>query len=69
MARQSSSSESTLFDVYRGSNLPEGTRSLAYRVRFSSDERTLSESDVASARSAVDRARRVPWRDTSLIWS
>jgi phenylalanyl-tRNA synthetase beta chain len=39
-----------LFDVYRGANLPEGTRSLAYRVRFSSDEGTLSEKDVASAR-------------------
>jgi phenylalanyl-tRNA synthetase beta chain len=42
-----------LFDVYQGSNLPEGTRSLAYNVRFSSDERTLSESDVASARSQL----------------
>ena len=43
----------TLFDVYRGGNLPEGFRSLAYRVRFSSDERTLSESDVATARSQL----------------
>lgn len=43
----------TLFDVYRGSGLPEGSRSLAYRVRLSSDERTLSESDVATARSAL----------------
>jgi phenylalanyl-tRNA synthetase beta chain len=43
----------TLFDVYRGSNLPDGSRSLAYRVRFSSDERTLSESDVATARSQL----------------
>ncbi len=42
-----------LFDVYRGANLPEGTRSLAYRVRFSSDEGTLSEKDVASARSQL----------------
>jgi phenylalanyl-tRNA synthetase beta chain len=43
----------TLFDVYRGGNLPEGSRSLAYRVRFSSDERTLSESDVTTARSQL----------------
>ncbi len=43
----------TLFDVYRGGNLPEGFRSLAYRVRFSSDERTLSESDAATARSQL----------------
>jgi len=39
-----------LFDVYRGTNLPEGTRSLAYRVRLNSDESTLSEKDVAAAR-------------------
>jgi phenylalanyl-tRNA synthetase beta chain len=43
----------TLFDVYRGSSLPDGARSLAYRVRFSSDERTLSEGDVATARSQL----------------
>lgn len=42
-----------LFDVYRGSNLPERTRSLAYRVRFSSDDSTLSEKDVALARSQL----------------
>ncbi|HEY5438940.1 MAG TPA: phenylalanine--tRNA ligase subunit beta, partial [Acidimicrobiales bacterium] len=39
-----------LFDVYEGSSLPEGTRSLAYSVRLSSPERTLNESEVASAR-------------------
>src|SRR6202140_2575383 len=42
-----------LFDAYRGSHLPDGTRSLAYRVRFSSDEGTLSEVQVASARDAL----------------
>jgi len=42
-----------LFDVYQGSALPDGTRSLAYNVRFSADDRTLSESDVASARSQL----------------
>jgi phenylalanyl-tRNA synthetase beta chain len=46
----------TLFDVYRGEALPPGTRSLAYNVRFSSNEKTLSESDVASARDALIRA-------------
>jgi phenylalanyl-tRNA synthetase beta chain len=39
-----------LFDVYEGGSLPEGTRSLAYSVRFSSPDGTLSESDVADAR-------------------
>jgi phenylalanyl-tRNA synthetase beta chain len=39
-----------LFDVYHGANLPEGTRSLAYRVRLNSDGHTLSEKEVAAAR-------------------
>ncbi len=43
----------TLFDVYRGENLPDGKRSLAYNVRFSSPDKTLSESDVADARAAL----------------
>jgi phenylalanyl-tRNA synthetase beta chain len=46
----------TLFDVYRGDSLPPGTRSLAYNVRFSSNEKTLSETDVARAREALIRA-------------
>jgi phenylalanyl-tRNA synthetase beta chain len=48
----------TLFDVYRGASLAPGTRSLAYSVRFSSDEHTLSDDDVSSAREAlITRAR------------
>lgn len=47
-----------LFDVYGGGGLAAGTRSLAYSVRFSSFERTLSEGDVAGARELlVNRAR------------
>ena len=42
-----------LFDVYEGSSLPEGTRSLAYSVRFNSSDRTLSESEVSSARNEL----------------
>ena len=42
-----------LFDVYEGPSLPAGTRSLAYSVRFNSSERTLSEADVAGARSTL----------------
>ena len=45
-----------LFDVYEGSSLPEGTRSLAYSVRFSSSERTLAEAEVAHARSELINA-------------
>lgn len=42
-----------LFDVYRGPGLPEDTRSLAYSVRFSSPERTLSDAEITSARAAL----------------
>lgn len=42
-----------LFDVYRDAALPEGTRSLAFSVRFSSHERTLSEGEVARARALL----------------
>jgi phenylalanyl-tRNA synthetase beta chain len=40
----------TLFDVYRGSNLPDATRSLAFTIRFSAPDRTLNESEVARNR-------------------
>ena len=43
----------TLFDVYRDLSLPEGTRSLAYNVRFTSPDRTLSEREVADARQTL----------------
>jgi phenylalanyl-tRNA synthetase beta chain len=39
-----------LFDVYHDDGLPAGTRSLAYAVRVSSLERTLSESEVGEIR-------------------
>lgn len=39
-----------LFDVYRGAGLPEGARSLAYRLRFNALDRTLTDDDVAAAR-------------------
>lgn len=46
-----------LFDVYRGSSLPQATRSLAYNIRLSSPERTLGEGDVSAARqSLIDTA-------------
>lgn len=38
--------EAYLFDVYDGEELPEGMRSLAFRLRFRAPDRTLSEDDV-----------------------
>jgi phenylalanyl-tRNA synthetase beta chain len=49
-----------LFDVYRGVGIPEGARSLAYRLRLSSTDRTLTDEEVAEVRArgitAVERA-------------
>lgn len=39
-----------LFDVYTGPNLPPDTRSLAFRVSFSSPDATLTESEVGENR-------------------
>ena len=39
-----------LFDVYRGPGIGEGARSLAYRLRFCSPERTLTDAEVGELR-------------------
>jgi len=41
------------FDLYEGKGLPEGTRSLAWRLRFRAPERTLTDGEVDVAVSAV----------------
>lgn len=39
-----------LFDVFRGKQLGEGMRSLAFRLRFEAPDRTLTDEEVAKAR-------------------
>jgi phenylalanyl-tRNA synthetase beta chain len=39
-----------LFDVYRGEQVGEGRRSLAFAVRLQASDRTLTDEDVAEAR-------------------
>jgi len=49
-----------LFDVYRGGNVPEGSRSLAYRLRFCSSDHTLTDDEVGTLRAAsIDAAASV----------
>ncbi|HYL98496.1 MAG TPA: phenylalanine--tRNA ligase subunit beta, partial [Blastocatellia bacterium] len=36
----------SLFDVYRGTGVPEGMRSLAFRIVYRSDDRTLTDAEV-----------------------
>ncbi len=46
-----------LFDVYRGEGLEPATRSLAFTVRLSADDRTLSDTDVTASRERlIERA-------------
>ena len=42
-----------LFDVYSGASLAPGTRSLAYKVRFSAPDRTLSDKEITAARESL----------------
>jgi phenylalanyl-tRNA synthetase beta chain len=45
--------EVELFDVFTGTGVPEGKRSLAFRLSFRSDERTLTDEEVMKARDRV----------------
>jgi phenylalanyl-tRNA synthetase beta chain len=42
-----------LFDIFRGEQIGEGKKSLAYRLTYQSAERTLNESDAARLRNAI----------------
>ncbi|HJT23603.1 MAG TPA: phenylalanine--tRNA ligase subunit beta, partial [bacterium] len=42
-----------LFDLYRGPHLPSGFRSLAYRMQFLNEERTLTDQEVAQKVSRI----------------
>ncbi|MDP9463004.1 MAG: phenylalanine--tRNA ligase subunit beta, partial [Actinomycetota bacterium] len=42
-----------LFDVYRGSAVPPGNRSLAYRLRLQALDRTLSDTELTELRNKV----------------
>ncbi len=44
-----------LFDVYAGENVPDGTRSLAFRIRFRAADRTLTADEVNRAVNGLTR--------------
>ncbi len=44
-----------LFDLYAGANLPEGKRSLAFRLEFVNLESTMTEDAIARATSSVEK--------------
>lgn len=44
-----------LFDVYRGKQIGSGKKSLAYRLTYQADDRTLTDQDVARVREKIIR--------------
>ncbi|MEX1217540.1 MAG: phenylalanine--tRNA ligase subunit beta [Acidimicrobiales bacterium] len=42
-----------LFDVFRGQPVPDGRRSLAYRLRLQAPDRTLTDADIGGVQQAV----------------
>jgi phenylalanyl-tRNA synthetase beta chain len=45
-----------LFDVYRGPSLEEGSRSLAFRLRFCAMDHTLTDQEIGVLRSTCIEA-------------
>ncbi|MEO1620975.1 MAG: phenylalanine--tRNA ligase subunit beta [Cyanobacteria bacterium J06632_3] len=56
----------TLFDEYRGKNVPEGERSLAFRLVYRSSDRTLTDKDIdpvhQKVRAALEKTYKVSLR-------
>ena len=45
-----------LFDVYRGEQIPKGTKSLAYGMVFRSDSKTLTEDEVDRLQKRIEQS-------------
>lgn len=46
----------SLFDVFRGGSVPEGSRSLAYRLRLQAADRTLTDDDLTAVMASATEA-------------
>jgi len=42
-----------LFDLYRGESIPEGCRSMTFRIRYQSEDRTLTDEEVQQVHSSL----------------
>ena len=42
-----------LFDIYRGTGIPEGKKSMAFSLELRSDDRTLTDADSEAVMSKV----------------
>ncbi len=50
-----------LFDLYRGESIPEGCQSMAFRIRYQSEDRTLTDEEVQEVHSRVADALARNW--------
>jgi phenylalanyl-tRNA synthetase beta chain len=48
-------SNATLFDLYRGKPIPDGKKSLAYRLTFQPEERNLTEEEASKLREKIEK--------------
>ena len=46
----------SVFDVYKGENISEGARSIAWRLRFQAVDRTLTDKEVDAAMRRITSA-------------
>ncbi len=46
--------DAALFDVYRGTGLPDGTKSLAFALTYQAPDRTLGETEIVKAHEKVE---------------
>lgn len=46
--------DAALFDVYRGTGLPDGTKSLAFALTYQAPDRTLGEKEIVKAHEKVE---------------
>jgi len=42
-----------LFDLYKGESIPEGYQSVAFRIRYQSEDRTLTDEEVQEVHSRI----------------
>ncbi|MBR5448429.1 MAG: hypothetical protein IKV43_00435, partial [Clostridia bacterium] len=49
----------TLFDVYKGAQIPEGKKSMAYSVTLRADDRTLTEEEINKVMGKILRSLEV----------
>ena len=48
-------SDITLFDIYRGAQIGEGNKSMAFRVTFTAPDRALTDAELVKVRGKLEK--------------